>query len=233
MRFRGLVALSDVDLDVYRGETLGIIGPNGAGKTTLMNVITGFVQAAEGQLTFEGRDITGMPSHKLARMGISRTFQDVRLFSGLTVLENIEAAAISAGQNRKDAVEFGRELLEIIGLGDAADRRAGSLPYGDERRLAVARAASTRPKLLLLDEPAAGLDEEETAELTEAMRVIIDRLDCTVAVIEHDMPMVMGFCSRIHVLDTGRTLATGTPQEIQSNSAVIEAYLGATEGSNA
>jgi ABC-type branched-subunit amino acid transport system ATPase component len=231
--FRGLVALDSVDFEVRAGETVGVIGPNGAGKTTLMNAITGFVPPSGGLLRFEGRDVTGLRSDKLARIGIARTFQNVRLFSQLTALENVEAAAIAAGRRRAEAIALADELLALVGLDGAAKRRASEMPYGDERRLAVARAAATTPKLLLLDEPAAGLDEGETAELMTSVRMIKERLGCAVALIEHDMPMIMGICERIHVLDRGRTLAVGSPADVRGNPAVVEAYLGSADAGRA
>lgn len=231
--FRGLVALDDVNFEVRHGETVGVIGPNGAGKTTLMNAITGFVRAETGAFNFDGSDVTGLPTHKLARAGIVRTFQNVRLFARLSALENVEAMGIGVGRGRAEAVELGRELLDLVGLGDSADTVARSMPYGDERRLAVARAAAALPRVLLLDEPAAGLDDSETAELMDSVRAIKRRVGCSVALIEHDMPMIMGLCDRIHVLDRGRTLAVGTPLEIRNDPSVIEAYLGSADAGGA
>jgi ABC-type branched-subunit amino acid transport system ATPase component len=224
--FNGVPALEDVDLDLARGEILGLIGPNGAGKTTLINAASGYAAAQRGRVLIGERDLTGAPPERVARSGLGRTFQAVRLFGLLTVRENVEVAGLSAGDRRRTARERATELLEEFGLGDRADDLASSLPYGDERRLALARSLAARPDFLLLDEPAAGLNEGETDELTTAITAIPERYRCGVLVVEHDMRLIMGLSHRIHVLAHGRTIAVGTPEQVRNDPVVVESYLG-------
>jgi len=239
--FGGLLALSDFRLSLSRGELVGLIGPNGAGKTTVFNLITGVHPPSAGNILFEGREIAGKPPYRITSLGIARTFQNIRLFRDLTVLDNVRTAFYA--QAEYGAVEalfrFGRfsreegriagralELLEVFGLRDWADEQAKNLPYGLQRRLEIARALATGPRLLLLDEPAAGMNPNEILRLMEFIRWLRKEFDLTILLIEHQMPLVMGICERIVVLDFGATIAEGTPREIQKNPRVLEAYLG-------
>ena len=219
--FQGVRALAGVDIDVRPGEILGLIGPNGSGKTTLLNVISGVYVPSEGQIEFDGREIGGKKPHQVADLGLSRTFQNIRLFAQLTVRENVEAAT-SRGT---DAARVD-EVLSWFGL-DAAEReKAVNLPYGMQRRLEIARAVVRRPSLILLDEPAAGMNEAESDELLENIRRIRSTLDGSVVIVDHDLRLIMKLCDRIQVLDQGKTIALGAPREIAEDPAVIEAYLG-------
>jgi branched-chain amino acid transport system ATP-binding protein len=224
--FDGIAALVDVDLQVGHGEILGLIGPNGAGKTTLVNVITGYARLQAGRVYFAGRDVTGKPPDELARSGLARTFQSVRLFDGLTVAENIEAAVVAMGGGRGRARPRVDEILEQLYLGEYRDVSASSLPYGLERRLAVARALASRPRLLMLDEPAAGLNENEKADHARLIDSVRRDLGCGVLIIEHDMRMIASLCDRVQVLASGRVLAVGTPAEVSRDVQVVEAFLG-------
>jgi branched-chain amino acid transport system ATP-binding protein len=226
VEFEGVRALDAVDLELAPGEILGLIGPNGAGKTTLVNVMTGFQPPTLGSVRLGSVDLTRLAPHRLVRAGVARSFQGGRPFSGLTVFESIEVAALGSGKPRTEARELARSLLDRIGLAEKAGARAASLPYGDQRRVGVVRALATGPAFLLLDEPAAGLNEAEADELVTAIRRIRDDFACGVLLIEHDMRVVMGLCERIHALDHGQTIAVGSPAEIRRDARVIEAYLG-------
>jgi branched-chain amino acid transport system ATP-binding protein len=224
--FAGLVALEDVNLRLGRGEILGLIGANGAGKTTLVNVITGYQRVKAGAVNLDGRDITGLPPHKRARLGLGRTFQAGRLFSRLSVRENVEAAAVGVGMRRTAARTKAREVMEITRLSHLAEMRSGALPYGEERRVAIARALASSPRYLAVDEPAAGLNEAESERLLELIAEMREREGLGILLIEHDVGLVMRLCDRVQVLAGGRTIALGTPDEVQRDPNVIAAYLG-------
>ena len=226
--FEGVQALQDVTLELHRHEVVGLIGPNGAGKSTLVNVLTGFDFPDAGAVELEGREITGWSSHRRARAGVARTFQHSRSFRGLSVRENVEVAALGAGAGSREARRRAGGLLELLGLSGLAEARADSLAQGDERRLGVARVLATRPAFVLLDEPAAGLPEAEVPEFAEVVRLLRTDQGAGVLLIDHNMALVMGVCDRIQVLDQGRTLALGTPDEIRGNLDVAAAYLGET-----
>jgi branched-chain amino acid transport system ATP-binding protein len=224
--FEGVQALADVTLELRRREIVGLIGPNGAGKTTLVNILSGFDFPDAGTVTLGERVVTRWRPHRRGRAGLARTFQHSRSFAGLSVRENVEVAALGSGASTRLARRRRRELLALLGLSDRADAPARSLPHGDERKLGVARALATEPSFLLLDEPAAGLPEQEVAAFAEVVRAVRDDLDVGVLLIDHNMAMIMGICDRIQVLDQGRTLAEGTPAEIRGNLDVAAAYLG-------
>jgi branched-chain amino acid transport system ATP-binding protein len=226
--FEGVRALQDVTLDLQRHEVVGLIGPNGAGKSTLVNVLTGFDRPTHGTVELEGRSITRWSAHRRARAGLARTFQHSRSFRELTVRENVEVAALGVGAAPGRARRRAAELLELLGLEEQALAPAGVLAHGDERRLGVARALATRPRFVLMDEPAAGLPETEVPEFAAVVRSIRDEHDAGVLLIDHNMALVMSVCDRIQVLDQGRTLAEGTPAEIRGNLDVAAAYLGET-----
>jgi branched-chain amino acid transport system ATP-binding protein len=227
--FAGVRALDGVDLSMERGEILGLIGPNGAGKTTMLNAISGALRPTAGEVRLDDRLVTGWPPNRLARLGLARTFQNLRLFRGLTVRENVEAAAVAAPNlDRRAARRTADRLLEEAQLTEKAQWRAESLSYGEEQRLAVARALAVQPAFLLLDEPAAGLNEVETDALARLVGGIRSSLSCGVMVIEHDMRLIMSTCDRIHVLDRGQTIAVGAPGEVRNDERVISAYLGKT-----
>jgi branched-chain amino acid transport system ATP-binding protein len=224
--FVGLRALEEVNLTLQRGEILGLIGPNGSGKTTLINVVTGLLTATSGQMFVDGREITNLKSYQIAHAGLARTFQTIRLFRELTVLENVEVAAVSFGLSRARAQERAYEVLEEIGISRWADKRAGVLPYGLERRVEVARALATQPKFLFLDEPAAGLNEDESEELLQILMPIPKNKNLGMLIVEHDMHLIMRLCDRLHVLNYGKTIGEGTPEDVRRIPAVIQAYLG-------
>jgi branched-chain amino acid transport system ATP-binding protein len=226
--FEGVEALSDVTLELRRHEVVGLIGPNGAGKSTLVNVLTGFDRPDAGTVELEGKEITGWSSHRRARAGVARTFQHSRSFGGLSVRENVEVAALGVGAGSREARRRGDRLLELLSLAALAETRAASLSHGDERRLGVARVLATEPSFVLMDEPAAGLPEAEVPEFAEVLRSLRDEHSAGVLLIDHNMALVMGVCDRVHVLDQGRTLAAGTPDEIRGNLDVAAAYLGET-----
>jgi branched-chain amino acid transport system ATP-binding protein len=225
--FDGVLALEDVNLQLERHEVVGLIGPNGAGKTTLVNVLTGFDAPTDGSVELEGRDVTGWPPHRLGRNGLARTFQHGHLFRDLTVRENVEVAALGVGARAGEARSRAAELLSLLGLADRAEEPAAVLPHGDERKLGVARALATRPRFVLMDEPAAGLHEAEIPAFAAVVLAVRDQFDAGVLLIDHNVPLIMEVCDRIQVLDQGRTLAEGTPAEIRRNVDVAGAYLGA------
>ncbi len=239
--FRSLVALRDHEITVHAGEIVGVIGPNGSGKSTFFNLASGFLQPDSGDIVFSGTPIVREPADRIVRLGIARTFQGTRLFPTLTVADNVRAAAelrhrtglfdalVGAGRRRKaeDAVEeITRELLDLVGLYRRRDHRARDLPYGDQRRLEIVRALATRPRLLLLDEPAAGMDAGETRVLLELIDDIRRRYQLAVIVVEHDMDLIMNLCERIQVLAHGSRVFEGTPAEVQAHPRVREVYLG-------
>ncbi len=227
VRFGGVTALDDITLALNPGEILGLIGPNGAGKTTLVNVLSGFQRPSSGRVRIGTKDATSLPSYRYAIGGVARTFQAVRLFPGMTVAENIEVSCVNIGLSRSAARKRAVELLAWGKLADKADRMASTLSYGDERRVGLLRALALNPKFLLLDEPAAGLNAAEADELRDLIGHIQDSFACAVLLIEHNMALVMNLCHRLHVLDGGRTIAAGTPAEVQAAPAFRKAYLGA------
>ena len=228
VRFEGLVALSEVTLCVHPEEIVGLIGPNGAGKTTLVNVLSGFQLPDAGEVTKDSEYVTGRAPHRLAREGLARTFQGVRLFGHLAVAENLDAAGVGIGLSLGEARRRRDSILGWMELSDRAEQAANALPHGDERRVGIARALTMRPRYLLLDEPAAGLNDAECDDLMALLRQIPDEFACGVLLIEHNIRVVMGVCERIYVLDSGRMIAEGSPQQVQTNPDVIRAYLGSS-----
>ena len=224
--FDGLRALDEVSLSVAQGEILGLIGPNGSGKTTLINIVTGVLPPTAGRVVADGVDITGWKSYRIARAGLARTFQLVRLFGGLSVVENIIVAAMSVGVGRREAFEDARALLAQLRMEHCADLPATALPFGHGRLVEVTRALAMRPKFLFLDEPAAGLNEEESDELLTQLSAIPAERGLGMLIVDHDMHLIMRLCDRLHVLNFGRTIAEGTPDEVRTVPEVIEAYLG-------
>ena len=224
--FEGIHALRGVSIELHRHEVVGLIGPNGAGKTTLVNVLSGFDFPSTGTVELAGREITTWTPYRRGRAGLARTFQHSRSFAGLSVRENVEVAALGSGAGPREARRRADELLGLLALETHESRPAGSLAHGDERKLGVARALATRPRFLLLDEPAAGLPEGEVPEFAAVVRSVRDDHEAGVLLIDHNMALVMQVCDRIHVLDQGRALAEGTPAEIRANLDVAAAYLG-------
>jgi branched-chain amino acid transport system ATP-binding protein len=243
-RFGGLVAVNEVSFTVNKGEIFGLIGPNGAGKTTLFNLITGLIPPSNGQLVYQGQEITKLRPHQIAAKGIARTFQNLRLFGNLTALENVAIGLhihhktgliqgifglpFAAAQEQKTFAQA-LELLTLVGLAARAETKARNFAYGDQRRLEIARALALQPQVLLLDEPAAGMNPNEKGALSELIKEIRDSFSLTILVIEHHVPLVMGLCDRIAVLDFGQLIALGEPEQVKIDPAVIEAYLGDEE----
>lgn len=241
--FGGLRAVGDFEISIGDHELVGLIGPNGAGKTTLFNLLTGVYLPTEGDVLVDGKSVVGLKPYQIVERGLSRTFQNIRLFKELSVLDNVKIAfhhkmsygmantlvRIPGSKYWKEEQEIdkkGRELLKLFKMEDKADSKAKNLPYGQQRKLEIARALATDPKLLLLDEPAAGMNPQETRELMETIHFIRENFDVSILLIEHDMSLVMGVCERIVVIDYGRIIAKGTPDEIKNNEKVIGAYLG-------
>jgi len=228
--FSGLVALSDVTFGADQGEIVGLIGPNGAGKTTLLNVLTGFQPPTSGRVVLDDREVSGWSPQRLVRAGVARTFQGVRPFGRLSVRDNVALGALGVGESRRTAFRRSDELLQQYGLGRYSAMQAAALPAGLQRRLGIARALASAPRILLLDEPAAGLNEVEGDELVGLISQLRAEVGCAVIVVEHAMRVIMNLCDRLHVLDGGRTLAAGSPVEVRANSDVRRAYLGVEGG---
>lgn len=226
VHFGGVRAVDDVTLEIESGRVLGLIGPNGAGKTTLINAITGFQRCTVGSVFDGERDVTRWKPEQLARAGIARTFQGVRTFRGLSVLENVQLGAVAAGMRKRPARARAEELLARLGLEKLKDEPAGELSQGDERLVGISRAIAMSPRFLLMDEPVAGLNQSEAAQLAELVNWIRRELSCGVLVVEHNVGFIMGLCDRVHVMSSGRTVTEGLPAEVREDKRVIAAYLG-------
>ncbi len=239
--FGGLRAVMGFNIKIDKNEIVGLIGPNGAGKTTVFNLLTGVYMPTEGNIIFDGKDITGKKTNVINNLGIARTFQNIRLFKSMTVIDNVKVAynqnmkynelqgVFKIGSYKKEEEELhekAENLLKVFDLKDVAGEYAGNLPYGKQRKLEIARALGTTPKLLLLDEPAAGMNPSETSELMENIKIVKEKFDVSILLIEHDMNLVMNICERLYVLDYGSLIAAGIPDDIKNNQAVISAYLG-------
>ena len=244
MQFGGLIAVNNVSISIEKGEIHGLIGPNGSGKTTVFNVLSGYYKPTSGRVSFEGKKITGLPAHQITAAGFARTFQNLRLFSSMTVLDNVLVGMghhaktglwealfnpVAVQREEQEFVDKAMKLLDLLGISSFANERATSLPYGHQRRVEIARALATNPKVILLDEPAAGLNEVETENLRKTLMKIRDS-GVTIFLVEHDMKLVMGVCEVITVLDYGKKIAEGTGAIISRDPVVIEAYLGQEEG---
>ncbi|MCL2632366.1 MAG: ABC transporter ATP-binding protein [Coriobacteriia bacterium] len=224
--FAGLVAVDDVSLSLQTGEIVGLIGPNGSGKTTLINIVTGLLDKDSGFVDIDGFDISALPAHRVARAGLVRTYQTIRLFKNLTCQENVVVGAISVGISQREANSLATQLLDEMGLAERANELASRLTFRDQRLLEIARALAGRPKFILLDEPAAGLNEEESDQLLALLRPMPEAKGVGILVVDHDMRLMMQLCDRLHVLNYGRTIAAGVPEEVRANPEVIKAYLG-------
>jgi branched-chain amino acid transport system ATP-binding protein len=228
VHFGGVRAVDDVSLEVQGGQVLGLIGPNGAGKTTLINAITGFQRCSTGNVLDDDRDVTRWKPERLARAGIARTFQGVRTFRGLSVLENVQMGAIAVGLRKKAARDRAEDLLRRLGLDSLADEPAGELSQGDERLVGISRAVAMSPRFLLLDEPVAGLNQSEAGQVAVLVDWIRKEMGCGVLVVEHNVGFIMGLCDRVHVMSSGKTVMEGPPASVREDPAVISAYLGGT-----
>jgi len=230
VHFNGVKAVDGVDFALARGEVLGLIGPNGAGKTTLLNALTGYERPTTGMVFLDDANVTRLSAHLRARAGIVRSFQSVRVFERLSALENIQVGVLGSDASKRDVLQTAWKLLKDAGLASRAMESAGSFPHGEERMLGILRALAMKPRFLLLDEPAAGLNETESTALAQFLASLPERYDLGLLIVEHDMRVIMSACSRIHVIDYGKTIAIGTPSEVQLDPRVQEAYLGGTRG---
>lgn len=231
--FEGLRAVDDVSFKLESGTILGLIGPNGSGKTTLINLVTGLLSKTDGNVIIDGIDVSSFPAHKVTRAGLARTYQTIRLFKNLTCRENVEVGAVGVGVSRRKAGAIARELLDEVGLGAHCNAPASSLTFGDQRRLEIARALASKPKFLLLDEPAAGLNHEETDDFLSLLRPMPEHKGIGVLIVDHDMRLMMNVCDVLHVLNYGKTIAHGTPEEVRTDPLVVEAYLGSSASEDA